>query len=412
MNIKLPNAFQTAPAAVQTIPDRWQRAKPRHRVILAGLACIVVALAIWYLFLRQPPAIPKPPPPPVRVGTVQQQNVTAVEHSIATVVSPATVSVTAQVTGQLLSSGFSEGQIVHTGDVLFRIDPKPFAAALQQAEAALARDQANYQSAANDKVRYTTLAAQGAASTQQRDQAIATADADAAIVKSDKAAVVVAQLNLGYTVIRSPIDGKTGPILIQPGNLIVANASTTPLVTITQVQPIKVSLFLPQSDLPRIEQQMHAHRLEMTVDPHNGPGGSINALVDFVGNQVNASTGTIELRATFPNTDNRLVPGQYVDASVALNEYPNAIVVPHDAVNLGPDTHYLFVVDGQDTVEMRPVTVLYDDGTIAAIKGNAKPGDHVIVEGQLRALPGHRVTIVKTPAPAVANTTDPDAALP
>jgi membrane fusion protein, multidrug efflux system len=412
MNIRLPDTFQTAPTGVQSIPDRLQRATPRYRGVVIALTCALAALAIWYLFFRQPPAAHKAPPPTVRIGTVGQENVTAVEHSIATVVSPAMVSVTAQVTGQLLSSGFKEGQIVRSGDVLFRIDPKPFEAALLQAQAALARDQANYQSAANDKLRYATLAAQGAASTQQRDQATATADADAATVKSDKAAVDVAQLNLGYTVIRSPINGKTGPILIQPGNLIVANASTTPLVTITQVQPIKVSLFLPQSDLPRIEQQMHTHKLVMTVDLHNGPGGLITALVDFVGNQVSATTGTIELRATFPNTDNRLVPGQYVDAAVALNEYSNAIVAPHDAINLGPDAHYLFVVNGQNKVEMRPVTVLYDDGTIAAIKGNAKPGDHVIVEGQLRVVPGGRVTVVKTPAPPVAGAADPGAALP
>ncbi|MGH6877259.1 MAG: efflux RND transporter periplasmic adaptor subunit, partial [Rhizomicrobium sp.] len=334
------------------------------------------------------------PPPPVSVALVQERNIAGFAHSIGNVVAVSTVQVTALVTGQLMSTGFAEGQVVKAGQVIFQIDPKPFAAALAQARATLARDVATNVSAQNDKVRYLNLVSQGAASTQQRDQAVAAADADAAIVEADKAAVQTAELNLGYTTIRSPIAGKTGPLLIQPGNLITANASANPLVTITQLQPIKVSMFLPQSDLPSIQRQMAAKKLMMSLG--SGGAASITAPVNFVGNQVDAKTGTVELRATFDNADFRLVPGQLVDAAVSLNDYPHAIVVPRDAVNIGPNSRYVFVVGAHNIAVMRAVNLLYDDGVDDAIAGDLKPGEKVVFEGQLRVIPGSPVQIVNS----------------
>jgi len=160
------------------------------------------------------------------------------------------------------------------------------------------------------------------------------------------------------------------------------------------LQPIKVSMFLPQSDLPQIEQQMSAKRLQMML---NAAGGApLAAAVDFVGNQVDAKTGTVELRATFDNHDLRLVPGQLVDAQVSLASFPNAIVVARDAVNTGPESRYVFVVGADGRAEMRPVNVLNDNGMNDAIEGGVKPGDRVIVEGQLRVIPGKRVQVVKS----------------
>jgi membrane fusion protein, multidrug efflux system len=395
MNMKLARTLNGTPAAVRDFPNSWQRATPRTRwMVLGAVALLLLAGLAWH-FLSAGPAPQAEPPPPVHVATVQTKSVTALEHTIATVVAPATVQVAAQVSGQLMSAAFSEGQIVHTGEILFRIDPKPFAAALLQAQAALARDQANSINAEHDKDRFATLAAQGAASAQQRDQAVATANADAAIVKSDMAAIAIAKLNLGYTTIVSPINGKTGPILIQPGNLVTASNSASPLVTITQIQPIKVSMFLPQSDLPRLADQMRAGKLNVVVDLHNG--SQLTAPIDFIGNQVDAKTGTIELRATFPNGDNRLVPGQLVDVGVAMNQFPNALVVARDAVNTGPDNHYVFVLTKDDVAVMRPVKVIDDDGTRDAIEGDVKPGDRVITEGQLRVLPGRPVAVANSP---------------
>ena len=237
---------------------------------------------------------------------------TVVEHTLGTVVANATVQVTARVDGQMMSAGFKEGDIVHAGQVIFRLDPRPFQAAVEQAQGTLAKDQAMLASAHNDQIRYDTLFKQNAISQQQRDQADANAKALAATVQSDRAALDVAKLNLDYSVIHSPIDGKTGPILIQPGNLVIANG-TNPLVTITQIQPVKVSFSLPQSDLPRIQNRAAQDTLTAAVDMHDTGGKPIQARVDFVSNAVSNTTGTIELRATFANADMRLVPGQLVD---------------------------------------------------------------------------------------------------
>ncbi|HEY3637213.1 MAG TPA: efflux RND transporter periplasmic adaptor subunit [Rhizomicrobium sp.] len=398
MNIRISNPVQAGPAAAQERHSGFRQPAKRLKIALTGIGILLVAGILWH-FLSEPAPAPKTPPaPPVNVATVQQKNVAGLARTIGTVVPVSTVQVTALVTGQLLSTGFAEGQIVKAGQIIFQIDPKPFAAAVAQAQAALARDIATSASAQNDKARYVNLAAQGAASSQQRDQAVATAGADAATVEADKAAVQTAQLNLGYTTIRSPITGKTGPILIQPGNLITANNNGSPLVTITQLQPIKVSMFLPQSDLPRIQQQMIAKKLIMTLRP--GGGTPITAPVNFVGNQVDAKTGTVELRATFDNADFRLVPGQYVDAAVSLDDYSNAIVVPRDAVNIGPENRYVYVLDGHDVAAMRPVTLVYDDGTNDVITGDVKPGDRVIIEGQLRVVPGSAVQVMNKPQPA------------
>ncbi len=392
MNIRFSNALEGMPERVRSLPDELRQAPRGRRMALVGALIVVAAGLGWYLLAPQKAPPPAEAPPPVHVAVVQEKEVAALERTIGTVVAVSTVQVTAQVTGQLLSSNFKEGQIVHAGDVLFQIDPKPFAAALAQARAALARDEANTVSAEHDRARFTSLAAQGAASAQQRDQAVAAANADEATVKSDRAAIQVAELNLGYTTIHSPITGKTGPILIQPGNLITADNTASPLVTITQIEPIKVSMFLPQSDLPRIEAQMAAGKIFMSVNL--GAGQPLIAPIDFVGNQVDAKTGTVELRATFPNADHRLVPGQYVDASAALADYPHATVVPHDAVNLGPTMRYVYRVDSHDVARLTPVNVIYDDGSIAVISGKVKAGDRVIAEGQFRALPDHAVQVL------------------
>ena len=398
MNIRISNPLQTAPSIVQDSRAEYRPASRRSTLILGLIGLALIAALLWH-YLSGTSAPPKiTPPPPVNVALVQEKNVAGLAHSIGTVVPVSTVQVTALVTGQLMSTGFAEGEIVKAGQILFEIDPKPFAAALAQARATLARDIAMNASAQNDKVRYMNLAAQGAATAQQRDQAVASAGADAATIEADKAAVQTAELNLGYTTIRSPITGKTGPILIQPGNLITANNNASPLVTITQLQPIKVSMFLPQSDLPRIQAQVAAKKLKMKLSP--GGGAPIMAAVNFVGNQVDAKTGTVELRAAFDNADFRLVPGQYVDASVALDDYPLAIVVPRDAVNIGPENRYVYVVGDDEVATMRPVNLIYDDGTDDVIAGDVKPGQRVVVEGQLRIVPGNRVQVMNAPRAA------------
>jgi multidrug efflux system membrane fusion protein len=365
----------------------------RMRWVMIALGVVLLAALLWYgaklLFPSKPHVAP---PAPVRTALAMKQDVAVVNTTIATVVSPATVQVTAQVQGKLLTAYFKEGQLVHKGDPLFLIDPSPFQNALAQARAQLAKDTAMAQSALNDQKRYTALYAQNAISQQQRDQAVATAQADAATVQADVAAVNIASENLGYTRIVSPIDGKTGPIMIQPGNLITV-AGATPLVTIAQIQPIKLSFFLPQTQLTQIQNQMAAGKLDATVPMPGAAGGKEQAKVDFISNTVGANTGTIELRATFTNADQRLVPGQSVNVGVTLNQIAGATVVPRDAVNVGPDSSYVYVVDKDNVISSKTVRVLNDDGTLDAIQGGVKPGDQVVTEGQLRIVPGAKVAI-------------------
>jgi multidrug efflux system membrane fusion protein len=390
MNMWFANAFEALPERVQRARRAFGGLDRRTRLIVGTLAAVAVTLLAWH-FLAGDGGRRKMLPPPVIVATAAIRNVTVVEHTIGTVVANSTVQITARVSGQLLSASFKEGQIVRAGDLLFQIDPKPFVAALEQVRAQLAKDSAQLFSARNDQKRYATLFAQNAASSQQRDQADATAKGMAATVAADRAALDVAELNLGYTQIRSPIDGKTGPILIQPGNLIAVNGAS-PLVVVTQIQPVKVSFSLPQSDLPQIQARASQHALSVAIDMH---GARLTAPVDFVGNEVDNKTGTIELRATFDNRDQWLVPGQLIDVAVALNSLKNAIVVPREAVNDGPDGRYVFVVTPDNVAVMRPVNVLFDDGANMTVSGGVKRGDKVIVDGQLRVVPGTAVSITR-----------------
>jgi multidrug efflux system membrane fusion protein len=386
--------------AAQDIPGTVRRASsdPVGRLIL-GIAGVVLLIGVvWYFFGSSKPEEKKRPPAPVLIARVMEKSVTVQEPAIGTVVANATVQLTPQVEGRLFSAEFKEGQIVKRGDILFRIDPRPFDAAVQQAEATLARDQAQLMAAQNDKTRYAALFAQKAVSASQRDQAVASANALAATVKADRALLAVAQLNREYAVIRSPIDGKTGPILVQPGNLVSASGgigatAASPLVVITQFQPVKVSFALPQSDLPRIEAQAAKDKLTATVQVHGAPETMRKAKVDFTSNAVDDKTGTIELRATFPNADSMLVPGQLVDVAVSLADLEHVPVVPSSAVNEGPNGRYVYVIGKGDKAEMRPVTVLNDDGKVAALQGKIKPGERVVTDGQMRVVPGGAVVI-------------------
>jgi multidrug efflux system membrane fusion protein len=391
MNVRFANALE---AHARRLPQAFGRLSARTRLIIIAVAGAASLGLLLYLLFGGTGNRKAPPPPPVIVGTAARRNVTVVEHTIGTVVANSVVQVTARISGQLMSAPFKEGQIVRTGDLLFQIDPKPFQAALEQARAQLAKDSAQLFSAQNDQKRYDALFLQHAASSQQRDQADATAKGMVATVASDRAALDVAELNLGYTQIRSPIDGKTGPILIQPGNLIAVNGAS-PLVVLTQIQPVKVSFSLPQSDLPQIQERARAHGLSVLLDLHEANGARLTAPVDFVDNEVNAQTGTIELRATFDNGDQRLVPGQLVDVAVNLKTLKNATVVPREAVNDGPNGRYVFVVAPTGEAAMRPVNVLFDDGTNMAVSGRVKPGDKVITDGQLRVVPNAKVNIVQ-----------------
>jgi multidrug efflux system membrane fusion protein len=361
-----------------------RKAAPYRKYVLGTVALALVLGGYWYFSGKSDDAGARGGnAAPVRVAHVTRRDMAVVEHTIGTVVANTTVQVTARVQGVIDAAPFREGQFVKKGDLLFQIDPRPFEAALEQARAVLAKDQAQLANANRDKDRYTSLARQGAISDQQLATSVTNADVLAATVAADKAAMDMAALNLDYTHIRSPVDGKTGPLLVQPGNMVLATG-TAPLVTIEQVRPVKVSFSLPQTDLDRIQARQKKEGLVAILDNKRSASGEVlSAPVDFTSNAVSGQSGTIELRADFANEDLGLVPGQLVDVTVQLDDVPHALIVPRDAVNDGPDGPYVYVVEKNKAVA-HPVKILFDDTKNVAVAGDLKPGQPVITEGQLR----------------------------
>jgi len=369
-------------------PDGDEPARRRKFLVGGGLALVLALGGFWYLTHETAPKPKRNLAAPVHVAAVQQRTMAVIERTIGTVVANSTVSVNARVQGQLVKAFFKEGQMVKTGDPLFQIDPRPYQATYDNAMASLASAKAKAD-------RYTRLKAQNAIAGQDFD------DAQATFLEA-KANAEMARLNLDFTLIRSPVNGKTGPMLIQPGNMVAASTastSATPLVTINEIQPVKISLSLPQSDLPRIQEMARTRGLTITMNMHDAGGGDDRtAAVDFISNSVTNNTGTIELRASYPNQDLALVPGQLVDVTVALSEIPHALIVPREAVNTGPDGQFVYTVTNEGTARQVPVKVLFDDGADDAVQGLLKVGERVIVDGQLRVIPGAKVNITGTAA--------------
>jgi len=398
MALNMPEALPGGVSVPHRLSGWLARLHPWAPWIAAALAGLAVIILAWHFIAELLAHKPKAPPaPPVKVAAAVRSDVTVMQKTIGTVVSPEMVQVTAQVTGKLLKANFQEGQMVHKGDLLFQIDPAPYQAALAQAEGQLAKDAATLANARVDLARYQALSQQNAISNQQLVTQAATVKSDEGVVIADQANVQAARINLGYTRIVSPVDGKTGPIFIQPGN-VIATGNVNSLVTITQMQPMKVSLMLPQNILAQIQNQLAAGQLQAVVPMPGAPGGAEKAPVDFVSNMVSASTGTIELRADFPNLDMRLVPGQTVTVSVSLADIRGAVVVPRDAVNVGPDSSFVYVLGKDGKAYSRTVKVLSDDGVHDAVQGGVAPGDKVVTDGQLRVVSGQAVRVTKSKA--------------
>ncbi len=342
---------------------------------------------------------------PVRVATAGVRDVPVVVRTIGTVLANSIVNIKSQIDGPLLTANFKEGQMVRKGDLLFQIDPAPFEATVRQSEAQMARDQAQLESAQADAERAVMLADRGIVSAQQRDQLVANAKALQATVEADKAALDRARLNLGYTKIYSPIDGKTSAYIVYPGNQVRANDQAG-LITITEIQPVKIAFNLPQANLPRLQDRMREDGLIASVTVRNDVEASlatgearandsgIPVKVDFISNTVDARTGTIELRATFSNPDLRFVPGELIDVGVRLETLNKTVFVPREAVNVGQSGPYVFVISQDNKAEMRPVEVTYEDSFIATLGSGVKEGERVVIDGQLRLTPGIQVSIL------------------
>jgi multidrug efflux system membrane fusion protein len=263
---------------------------------------------------------------------------------------------------------------------------------LNQAEANLQRDSAQ---AANAKViaqRMEDLVERGVGTREQRDTARTTAAALEAVVGANRAAVENARVQLQYATIRAPISGRTGALMVHAGNLVRAN-DQTPLVVINQVTPVYVSFAIPEALLPDLRRYMAMRQLEVQATPPNEDVAPAVGNITFVDNQVDQTTGTIRIKASFPNTNRRLWPGQFVNVSVRMASDRDAIVVPSVAVQAGPDGQFVFVVKGDQTVEMRAVKVARTAAAETVIQEGLKPGETIVTDGQLRLVPGSRITI-------------------
>jgi multidrug efflux system membrane fusion protein len=356
---------------------------------------------------------------PVTVATVAQKNVPVEVQVIGNVEAYSTISVRAQVTGQLEKAFFHEGDYVKQGDQLFTIDRRPLEAALNQAKANLSRDEASLgQSQANlarDEAqaryaeaqanRYAALFEQKIISRDQAEQLRANADAiaqavaaDRATIESAKAAigasranVANAEVQLSYTEIKSPIDGRTGNMTVKAGNVVTAN--NMELMTINQVEPIYVTFAVPESQLTAIKTYMAQGKLPVKARPQDDPGGEETGVLTFVDNAVDTTTGTIKLKGTFPNADHKLWPGQFVRVTLRLTTQQNAIVVPNEAVQTGQSGSFIYVVKQDRTVESRPVTVGARVDQDMVIESGLEPGETVVTQGQLRLAPGSRIVV-------------------
>jgi multidrug efflux system membrane fusion protein len=340
---------------------------------------------------QQPPAVP------VTVGPVVQKSMPLQISVIGAAEAYSTVAVHAQITGELTSVSFREGDDVKMGQVLFTLDRRPLEAALQQAEANLARDLAQASNAKAQATRYQDLAQRGIATREQVDQITTNAAALDATVGADRAAIENAKVQLEYATMTSPISGRTGALMVHAGNLVRAN-DVAPLVIINQVAPIYVSFGIPESQLPEFNRYLAQRSLRVEARPPNETGAPSTGQISFVDNAVDQTTGTIKIKGTFPNDDRRLWPGQFVNIIVTLTTDSAAVVVPTVAVQAGQEGQYVFVVKPDQTVDLRPVTVTRTSGAETIIKTGLKGGETVITDGQLRLVPGSRIS-VKTESP-------------
>lgn len=333
-------------------------------------------------------------PVPVTAANAVEKTVPVQVNAVGRVQAYKTVSVTSRVDGQVLTVHFEDGQDVKTGDLLFTIDPRSFEAQLKQAQANLAKDQAQLENAQAQLGRNAAVVEKGYVSREQYDQAVANANALKATVAADQAAVENAQLQLLYCSIRSPLDGLTGAVKVDPGNVVKANDATSPLAVINQIQPIYVSFYVPERNLPEIRQYMAVGKLPVQATVPGREQSPTSGELTFLDNAVSPTAGTIELRGTFANADRSLWPGQFVTVVLTLTTQPGAVVIPLRAVQTGQQGQYIFVVQPDLTVENRPVTVGRTVGEEAVIEKGVKPGEQVVTDGQLRLAPGARVRIV------------------
>ncbi len=328
---------------------------------------------------------------PVTVAVAAQKSVPLQIRTIGNVQPMSTVAVRPLVSGELNAVLFREGDEVRKGQALFTIDARPYQASLSQAEANLARDEAQLHNAQLEAARYADLVKKDYVTKEEYDNRVAAAEAARAVVAADRAAAENARLQLAYCDIRSPLDGRTGSLMVHAGN-IVHPTDANPLLIINQVAPVYVQFAVPESQLGQIRARGGA-AVPVSAAPQGGGAPIASGRLTFIDNAVNTATGTITLKAVFANQNRALWPGQFVTVAVTLQERPNAVVVPSQAVQTGQRGEYVYVVKQDRSVEMRPVRVAESVDQQSIISSGVKPGETVVTDGQIRLTPNSHVEV-------------------
>jgi multidrug efflux system membrane fusion protein len=401
---------QTAPTRARFRLRRWG---------MIGLCLLVVAAigyAIWFFPAAPPPANKRDStegqPIPVLTAVAATQDVPIYQDGLGTVQAFYTVTMKAMVDGPLLAVNFREGQDVHKGDVLAQIDPRTYQAALDNAVAKKAQDQAQLANARLDLARYQKLVANNYTPAQQADTARAQVAQFEALVQQDQAQIDTARTQLSYTTIVSPIEGRTGIRQVDPGNIVHA-VDPTGMVVITQLEPISVLFTLPQQALPSVARAMAEGSpsvLALAQDATGGPARLLDTgTLTVLDNQVDSTTGTIKLKAVFPNAQHRLWPGGFVSVRLRTDTAKDAVVVPPAAIQRGPRGPYVFVIGDDATARRRAVTAGYEDEQGSVVATGLKGGETIVIDGASRLSDGSKVSLAK-PDPSAEHGSEQPAA--
>lgn len=331
---------------------------------------------------------------PVSVAPVREAAVPLDVVTVGTAEAESTVDVRPQVSGQLIGVHFTEGRDVDRGDLLFTIDPRPFELALKQAQATLDRNSAQAKNLEATRARQEDLLKRGLISQADYDTAATSVASVNATLEGDRTSVETAKLNLQYTRIAAPVSGRAGALQVHQGALI-RTQDTAPLVTINQLAPIRVGFAVPGQYLPQVRSGQSAAPLLVTAHPQGADpeAGEAIGKLSFVDNAIDTATGTIRLKATFPNQSRQLWPGQILEVSLRLGVDTRAVAVPTAAVQNGQQGQFVFVVGADNTVAVRPVTIARTRGDVSVVAKGLQPGENVVTDGQLRLLPGSKISV-------------------
>ena len=368
--------------------------KTRLLLGAAGLALVALALVNWS-GSPAPKAAPRSGPEVMaHTAKAERKDMPIYLQGLGTVQAFYTATVTSRVDGELQKVAFTEGQAVKKGDLLAQIDPRPYQAAYDQAVATKAKDQALLANARADLSRYAELAPQELASKQQVDTQKSLVQQLEAQIAADQAAIDNSRTQLDYAHITSPIDGLTGVRLVDPGNNL-HGANATPIVVVTQTQPISVMFTLPEENLGQIAPALRSGKVEVAALSRDGKGEIDRGEIAVLDNQIDQATGTVRLKATFPNAQNQLWPGEYVNTRVLLKTSKNALTIPDSAVQRGPNGLYVFLVKPDQTVEMRPVRIGASVNGSTIVEAGLEAGDTVTTSNEYRL---HEGVKIKAPA--------------